>query len=335
MDKRFCVLLIVSALLAFIVITLGAYVRLSNAGLGCPDWPGCYGQLLVPVENREIEDANKAYPQRPVETAKAWKEMIHRYAAGILLLLVFYITFRSWKFKQSDPTNAKLSLVLTCLIIFQALLGMWTVTLLLKPVIVMAHLLGGMTVLLLLVWLINNNSFKQLRLSEKDKKIFPLAAIGLMVVYLQIFLGGWTSANYAALVCADFPVCQGQWLPKMDFANGFTFWTGFGQNYEFGVLATEARTAIHVSHRFGALVTLIMISYLCLRAITASSPRLKFFGATSLILLLVQITLGILNIKLVLPINIAVAHNGVAALLLISVGSLLYHSRSNNKLENG
>ncbi len=320
-------LIIISCLLAFIVITLGAYVRLSDAGLGCPDWPGCYGKILVPSEEQHVDEANQLYPERPVEAGKAWKEMVHRYAAGFLLLLVATITYRNFKNRKSNPGAASISYVLLALIIFQALLGMWTVTLLLKPVVVMSHLLGGMTVFLLLTFLLHNISNYQN--TRSNSKWFVFSLVALCIVYLQIFLGGWTSANYAALVCSDFPTCQNSWWPTMDFSNGFTFWTGLGKNYEFGLLDVDARTAIHFTHRICAIITLLVVGTISLFAFLNTAGMQKLFACTSLFLLLIQLVLGVLNIILVLPIGIAVAHNGVAALLLISVGSFLYYSLPN------
>lgn len=319
-------LIVISCLLAFIVITLGAYVRLSDAGLGCPDWPGCYGKLLVPSADNHIEQANDLYPERPVEEGKAWKEMIHRYAAGFLLLLVITITYRNYVNRKENPSAAVVSYLLLALIIFQALLGMWTVTLLLKPVVVMSHLLGGMTVFLLLTMLLHSSCKKT---TASNSRWFPYAVIALITVYLQIFLGGWTSANYAALVCSDFPTCQNSWWPMMDFSNGFTFWTGLGKNYEFGLLEPAARTAIHFTHRIGAVLTLLIVGGITLTAYLNTAGMQKLFAGTSLGLLFIQLVLGVLNIILVLPIGVAVAHNGVAALLLISIGSFLYYSLPN------
>ena len=319
-------LILIAICLAFVVVTLGAYVRLSDAGLGCPDWPGCYGQLLVPSENTAIDEANASYPERPFESGKAWKEMVHRYAAGALLLLVFSLTYLSWKSRGENSFAFKISISLMVLIIFQALLGMWTVTLLLKPVVVMAHLLGGMTVLLLLTCLLWSVLKKDHLLQGVSTSLPRFALLGLLVLYLQILLGGWTSANYAALICPDLPVCRGDGMPEMDIKQGFTFWTGVGRNYEFGLLDAEARTAIHVIHRAGAVVTFLVLSLLSVVAILSQNRVVKLFGISTFCLLCLQFCLGLLNIIMNLPIYIAVAHNGVAALLLISVGAVLYHS---------
>lgn len=320
----------IAVFLAFVVVTLGAYVRLSDAGLGCPDWPGCYGQMLVPGHGQAVNQANQDFPERPLETGKAWKEMVHRYVAGILGLLILGIALLSCKARKTPGQPLYLPVFLLVLVVFQALLGMWTVTLLLKPVIVVLHLLGGITVLLLLWWLLLRVSLPE---STQDKKhrLFPWALLAIVVLYMQISLGGWTSANYAALVCSDLPTCQGQWLPPMDFREGFTLWRGLGQNYEGGVLGEAARTAIHVSHRIGALVTVIVLLGVAMAALRSGEQQLQRPARVILVLVLLQATLGVINILHVLPLPVAVAHNGVAALLLISVGTLLYHASSTHR----
>ena len=231
-------------ILCFVVVVLGAWVRLTDAGLGCPDWPGCYGQILVPDDPAAAADYD-----RPLETGKAWREMIHRYAASALGLLIVILAFLAWRNRVDPRQPFALPLALTGLVIFQGMLGMWTVTLLLKPVIVMAHLLGGMTTLALLFWL---NRPVPTGPSHPGLRIF--AAFGLAVLAVQIALGGWVSTNYAALACPDFPTCQTQWWPSMDFATGFTPWHGLGIDYEGGILDNASRVAIHVTHRIGAVV---------------------------------------------------------------------------------
>jgi cytochrome c oxidase assembly protein subunit 15 len=310
-----------ACLLAFAVILLGAYTRLADAGLGCPDWPGCYGQLTVPENEAEVVD--KAYlEQRPLEPEKGWAEMIHRYFAGTLGLVILLLTIWAWKRRSEHPDQPVwLPTLLLGLVIFQALLGMWTVTLLLKPVVVMAHLLGGFATLALLVLL-------ALRTASQvpaggDDRWRGAAAAGLLVLVAQIALGGWTSANYAALSCLDFPTCQGSWVPDMDFDEAFVMWRGLGVNYEYGVLEHPARTAIHVTHRIGALVTFLFLGWLVLGILRA---RTGLSGAALLVggLLFVQVGLGIGNVLLHLPLGVATAHNGVAALLLVSLVYLNY-----------
>lgn len=300
--------------LAFCVIVLGAYVRLSDAGLGCPDWPGCYGEVVVPHPH-ERDEAQARFPDKPLEPHKAWKEMMHRYLAGTLGLLILVITVAAWRGQTLRPSRG-LATMLLALVTFQALLGMWTVTELLKPVIVSAHLLGGLATLSLLVWL-------SLRLksapSDRAGRISLsrlLAAVALLVLVGQIALGGWTSSNYAALACPDFPTCQGQWVPPMDAANAFRLHRELGYSADGELLSLPALTAIQWTHRVGALVTLLILGTLSLRLFRTP---LRHHGAWLLVLLLTQIGLGVANVLLRLPLPIAVLHNAVAALLLISM----------------
>ncbi len=319
---------LVSVLLGLCVVVLGAYVRLSHAGLGCPDWPGCYGHLVgVPELSDEINQANQAFPERAVESGKAWKEMIHRYFAGLLGLLILVLAIMAIKNRKQPNQPVWLPVALVGLVIFQALLGMWTVTLLLKPAIVMLHLLGGLTIVALLWWLVLKSGKQQTTLSGNTGKAALI--LGLILLIGQIGLGGWTSTNYAALACPDFPTCQGEWWPETDFKEGFVFWRGLDQNYEFGVLDNPARTAIHLSHRMFAIVVGLFWFLLLLRIIInhAASSSYRKCAVVALLLLSAQITLGISNIVLQLPISIAVMHNGGAALLLLSVVTLIYYSR--------
>lgn len=317
-----------ATLLALIVIVMGAYTRLSHAGLGCPDWPGCYGHILgIPESSSEIDQANQAFPERAVESGKAWKEMIHRYLAeglGLLIVVLAIIAIVNRK-KMHQPLWLPVCLV--ALVIFQGLLGMWTVTLLLKPVIVMLHLLGGLTILSLLWWLVLRSSVQPA--SVTSKKYTAMLIVGLALLVGQIGLGGWTSANYAALACPDFPTCQGEWWPETDFKEGFVFWRGLGQNYEFGVLENPARTAIHLSHRMFAIVVGVFWIILLLRILMrrGASSNMRQLAGISLVFLLAQIALGISNVVMKLPISVAVMHNGGAALLLLSVVTLIYYSR--------
>lgn len=320
-SPHFAIIARCALVLALIVVVLGAYVRLSHAGLGCPDWPGCYGEMVVPVD---AEGAAALYPERPLETHKAWKEMIHRYAAGLLGLLILALALVAWRQRTRPGQPVVIPLVLLLLVIIQALLGMWTVTLLLKPVVVMGHLLGGLLILSLLFWL----TLKTFRLSsgQGSDALIPWVIFGLCVLVIQIALGGWTSANYAALACPDLPVCQGEWWPAMDFREAFTFWRGIGIDYEGGVLAGDARTAIHMSHRIGAVITTVVWLIIIIRALMIDSRMVRFTAGIVVCLLVAQVSLGISNIITALPLLVAVAHNAVAALLLLSVIALLYSS---------
>ncbi|MBK8537754.1 MAG: COX15/CtaA family protein [Candidatus Competibacteraceae bacterium] len=311
--------------LTFVVVILGAYVRLSDAGLGCPDWPGCYGQLLdVPDQAAQIAEANSAYPHRPVEPAKAWKEMIHRYCAGTLGLLILALAVLAWRGRRQTDQPVTLPLVLLGLIIFQSMLGMWTVTWQLKPVVVMAHLLGGLTTLSLLVWLLlGQHNNRKLLVTVESRALRSYALLGLALLVGQIALGGWTSANYAALACPDFPTCQSQWWPPLDFREAFTPWRGLGRSYEGGVLANDARVTIHIMHRIGALIVALYLGWLSWRLVATTRNRtLQLAGGASAVLLIVQLGLGIANVMLHLPLPVAVAHTGGAALLLLSLVTL-------------
>lgn len=315
-------LVLAVAVLAFCVVALGAYVRLSNAGLGCPDWPVCYGRLVPPTAAAEIKDANSAFPQRPVETGKAWKEQIHRYAAGTLglgILLIAWLGFR----RPGALRPAALPYALVALVVLQGLLGMWTVTLLLKPLVVVLHLLGGMTTLLLLWWLVLLNLWPASSGSGgPDLRRHVIAAFAMLT--LQIALGGWTSSNYAALACVDFPTCHGAFWPAMDFKEAFVLWRGLGINYEYGVLDAPARVAIHFTHRLGALLTFVVLGLLACRCLRGGRPVLKRAGTALALILLAQISLGIANVRLGLPLAVAVAHNAGAAALLLIVTTLLH-----------
>jgi len=315
--KTYRTLALVATLLAFGVVALGAFVRLSDAGLGCPDWPGCYGHLLgVPDAPDEHAAAARAFPGKPVEAGKAWKEMVHRYFAGTLGLLILGLAALAWRAEMRRRASPLLPTALLAIVGFQALLGMWTVTLLLKPVIVSAHLLGGMTTLGLLVWLLLRETAP--RPLERPRSLRPLALIALLAVVLQIALGGWTSSNYAALACTDFPTCQGSWLPDMDFAHAFTLHRELGQTRDGGLLPFAALTAIHWSHRIGAVVVLLAVGGLALRLLTLPAWRRWGFWLAGLLAL--QWSLGLANVLLSLPLPVAVAHNlGAAALLTASL----------------
>ena len=324
--SRFAALAALAAVLALAVVMLGAYVRLSHAGLGCPDWPGCYGRLAVPSHPEAVAEANAAYPERPLHTAKAWKEMLHRYLASGLGLVILALAAFAWAGRRSGLPVGPMALLLA-LVIFQGLLGMWTVTLLVNPSVVTLHLAGGLATAALLWWL----TLRQGRLlvapvSPAVRGLRPWAWIGLGLVCLQILLGGWTSTHYAALACPEFPTCHGgQWWPEADFAEGFSLWRPVGVDYEGGVLDGPARTAIHLTHRAGALVVLVYLGALALVLGLRAEQRVHRRLAKVLGLVLVlQVGLGVANILWQLPLGLAVAHNGGAALLLLAVVTLIH-----------
>ncbi|MEM7218324.1 MAG: COX15/CtaA family protein [Pseudomonadota bacterium] len=299
---------------AVVVVGLGAYTRLADAGLGCPDWPGCYGFVGVPMSTSAIATAEAAFPDAPVEVGKAWWEMIHRYFAGTLGLLIVAIAISAWRRRRSG-IPLKLAFALVALVICQGAFGAWTVTLKLWPQVVTAHLLGGFTTLALLFLL-------ALRLGLGQRFFVPgslqrHAQIALVLVVLQVALGGWTSSNYAALACHDFPGCQvEQAWPQMDFAKGFDVTQAVGPNYLGGQLDNAARQTIHMTHRLGAVLVLLVVGALAWR-LHRSSAHL---GGRLAAVLAVQLTLGVTNIVWVLPLWNATLHNlGGAALLLVLV----------------
>ena len=351
-----------AAVFAFGVIVFGAFVRLSDAGLSCPDWPTCYGKATWPGHGEEIARANEAFPDRPFETHKAWREQVHRMLAGTLGVLVLALAVTvAWRrrgllamlalaaisaavgiffyvrhayvlsgalslvaialplvaaFRLDRPAPWRVAVAVLAVVVFQAMLGMWTVTLLLKPVVVMGHLLGGLLTFALL-------SYVALKLTAThqptpaQRALRRAVVIGLVLLACQIALGGWTSANYAALACGfDFPHCRGLWWPPTDFHEGFVLWRGVGVNYEGGVLDAPARAAIQIAHRIGALV---VFCYLCWLAYRLTRARLRMYAIAIAVLVLAQVTLGIGNVKLGLPLPVATAHNGVAALLLFAL----------------
>jgi cytochrome c oxidase assembly protein subunit 15 len=304
----------VGALLALAVVMLGAWVRLTDAGLGCPDWPGCYGRLVVPDAATSPNELGSEFT-RPLEAGKAWREMIHRYLASTLGLLCVALAVIAWR-NRRDPNQPTLApAVLIALVIFQGLLGMWTVTLLLKPIVVVAHLLGGFATLALLVSL---GRWRSSRFPAPTRGLRRVGLVAAAALVLQISLGGWTSANYAALACPDFPTCQTQWWPAIaDFEEGFVLWRGLGVDYEGGVLDHPARVAVHFTHRLGAIVAALLIALLGMRLAREAATRGD--GGAVLALLALQLGLGVSIVWFGVPLAVAVLHNGVAALLLLAV----------------
>ena len=325
-------------ILAVGVIVLGAFTRLVDAGLGCPDWPGCYGHVLWPAEAEEIAAANRAFPSAPVETDKTWPEMVHRYFATTLGLISIALVALAWR-QRTPGQPLKLPLFLLGFIILQGMFGMWTVTLKLWPQVVTAHLLGGFATLSLL-WLLTlrlDNRPWQLAGGEFEylQKLKPYAVAGLLVVITQIALGGWTTSNYAAVACPDLPTCQAQWLPTMDFASGFNLFQSIGPNYLGGVMTNESRVAIHMSHRLGAIITLLFVGWLSLRLLAAPVASLSKLGKVIGIILVLQFCLGLGNIFLKFPLLVTVSHNAVGALLLLSLVTLNYWVYTAKARESG
>ncbi len=364
-----------AVLLAFAVVILGAFTRLADAGLGCPDWPTCYGHFWVPLSADDVAVANEAFAETPVEHDKTWPEQLHRIFAstlGLMILVIFFLCYRLHEVRKPwlsvsvllgglvlavvgrivighglDPylwvliaayfvnlarlaahtqpgsVPFKLPAALAGLVILQGFFGMWTVTLNLWPQVVTLHLLGGFATLSLLCLLMQ-------RLGEWHwqaeasvvvalMRTRLLATLALAAVIVQIALGGWVSSNYAALACPDFPLCQNELWPHAKFAKGFNFMQHIGPNYLGGMLESEARVAIHLSHRLGALVVLVLVSLLGMKLWRASYAPARNMAMVLLAVLALQLSLGVLNIVLSLPLFIAVAHNAVGAVLLLTV----------------
>jgi cytochrome c oxidase assembly protein subunit 15 len=372
---------------AFCVIVFGSFVRLSNAGLSCPDWPTCYGRITWPVKPAAVARADQAFPNRPVETHRAWREQVHRFLAGTLGILVLVEAlaatflrkrrlalviaavvligvgiplYMAKDYVASSVVAAagealllalamfwrgggwrRIAVLALAVVCFQALLGMWTVTWLLLPLVVTGHLLGGLLTFGLLAWLAwrlkeggqvhfsvrRRQHSQSLTKSEPDPLLGGLrvaAIVGLVLLACQIFLGGWTSTNYAALACgigqAAFPRCLGQWWPAMDFHQAFVLWRHIGVDFQGGILDAYARTAIQMVHRLGAAVVFVYVLWLAHRTGRAG---MRWHGIALTVLLLAQVALGISNVTLGLPLWIAVAHTGGAALLLFALVGLL------------
>ncbi|SET85592.1 COX15/CtaA family protein [Thalassotalea agarivorans] len=318
-------LVFVAILLAIVVVSLGAYTRLTHAGLGCPDWPGCYGLIDVPETPEQIAAAEKAFPERPVEPQKAWNEMIHRYFAGSLGLLIAWIAFVSIK-KREFGSPVKLPILLLIIVTFQAVLGMWTVTMKLMPIVVMAHLLGGFTTLCLLFLLYLRLNPYRIRSGDKAaRKYKKYAGIGILILTIQIALGGWTSANYAALTCTELPICQDGWVERMTWGDSFDPIPPERETYEYGFLTHNERLTIHVFHRIGAIITALYLGWLALMVMRRSQTY--FFKQSAGIvagLLVIQVMLGASNVFYSLPLFIAVSHNVVAACLMMAMIGLTY-----------
>lgn len=317
--KKGFYLALAALILAVGVVTLGSFTRLVDAGLGCPDWPGCYGHLTWPDEAHEIVAANQAYPDMPVLQGKTWPEMVHRYFAGTLGLLVLGLAIYAFKNRQEEGYPFRMPMIMLVLIIWQAMFGMWTVTLKLWPQVVTIHLMGGVTtfsLLAVLVFRLNDSWRFSDQTSAALRSLRGWIIGGFVVVFLQVFLGGWVASNYAAVACPDFPQCQLQWIPEMDFRQGFNFTQHVGPNYLGGRLDGDARTAIHFSHRVGAIITMLYLIALSLMMLAKKSKPISILAGTILVALVVQIGLGITNVIMSIPLAVAVAHNFVGALLV-------------------
>ena len=319
--ERIKTLSLLSGILGFVVVALGAWTRLADAGLGCPDWPGCYGFVTIPVSPEEIDIANSKFPDTPYEVAKAIPEVVHRYfaaALGFFIVCIAYLAVRS----KDVPTNIRnLSIFLLAWVIMQGTFGYWTVSLKLWPQVVTTHLMSGFLTTALL-WLLY---FKTKDLLESrarwnfeisTKRLFN---ISIALVAVQIFLGAWTSTNYAPYSCTDFPLCQGQILPEANFKEGFNFFQSIGPNYLGGQLDHESRVAIHLTHRFGAIVVTLFLLFTSFHLYKRNFQTLAY-GLIAFLTL--QVLLGISNVIFALPLLIAVGHNLGGLLLITYLGVL-------------
>lgn len=325
---------LVATLLTVVVIMLGAWTRLVDAGLGCPDWPGCYGFLTVPQDEARMAIANARFPDTPVDVAKGWPEMIHRYAAGALGLVVFGLAGFAFRHRR-EGLPFRLPLFIAAFIVLQGAFGMWTVTLKLWPQVVALHLLGGFTTLSLLTLLTLRLRSRQHQTGGREQTASlpsglgafrPWLYTGLALVVMQIALGAWTAANYAAVACTDLPTCQGEWWPAdMDFRHGFDVTQQVGPNYLGGQLTADGRVAIHVSHRLGAIILLAYFTvFLALLWRRTRHTPLAWHVKLVAVVLAAQIVLGLANVMFHIPLSVAVAHNAMGAGLLLTMVNLLW-----------
>lgn len=301
------------------LIMFGAFVRLTDSGLGCPDWPGCYGKLSPLGASANIQDALQTMPYGPVSFPKAWIEMIHRYAGSLLGLMIIGIAWMAWRWRRELGHKATLAIVTLIAVCIQGAFGAWTVTHRLMPIIVTSHLLGGMVLLSLMTWLAAREKY-HLAISAAARRWAPWMALGIVLLFTQIALGGWVSTNYAALACMDFPTCHGEWIPPMDFSAGFSLVRGLGLLPSGEMISQQALTAIHWVHRNFALVVFIYLGVLAWRM--RSEPGLKGPATLVLALLMAQLVTGLTTIFFQWPLAIAVLHNGGSAGLVLACVTL-------------
>jgi len=318
-ERRYRKLVFLTWFLTLDLIMFGAFVRLTDSGLGCPDWPGCYGQLSPVGAATQIQQAFEAMPHGPVSFGKAWIEMVHRYVGAALGTLIIAISVMAWRHRKTlghSPALAIATLIAVCL---QGAFGAWTVTMKLMPLIVTAHLLGGMTLLAMMTWLAAREK-RHPAVLPQEIRWRPWAIGGLLLLFVQIALGGWVSTNYAALACMDFPTCNGSWLPPMDLASGFSLVRGLGELPSGEIISQDALTGIHWVHRNFAVVVFAWLGVLAWHL--RNSPSLGGPVLLILGLLAAQLLTGLTTIFFEWPLVIAVLHNGGAAGLVLACTTL-------------
>lgn len=320
-------LAVITVLTTAIVVALGAWTRLSDAGLGCPDWPTCYGSITVPLSEQAIARAHALYPDQPLVAAKAWPEMIHRhFAKAIGLLCIAMAGLAIYAARREKGVPVKHTVFLLLLVCLQGAFGAWTVTMKLFPPVVTGHLLFGFaTFTTMFLLALRFSPFLRSSGNMAARQLLPLTVLALFVLVLQIALGGWTASNYAATVCVELPICQAGWQQWLNFPDAFAIHTYEGTTFEFAPhLDVAAKLTIHVSHRIGAIVTTAILLLLVLMLLARGAGRYRRFAWVLLLVLAVQVALGVSNIVLHLPLSVAVAHNVVALLLLQVLVALIF-----------
>ena len=320
----------VMAFLTFDLIVFGGFTRLTDSGLGCPDWPGCYGAANPFIAHEQIAAAEALMPTGPVTKVKAWIEMIHRYLAmgiGVLIMALMFQAIRQWRKTKQDAFKPAMPVALFLFVCVQGAFGAWTVTLKLQPVIVTIHLLLGMALLAMLVWLGGREDYlMKPPAPSRDiaglKGLRTLALVAAAVLVVQIALGGWVSTNYATLACDEFPLCDGKFVPEMDFEHGFTLWRELGKTAAGHYLQFSALVAIHWVHRNFAVIVTLVLGLAAWRAMR--QPQLRKTGKLIAAILLAQLFTGVATVFFDFPLAIAVLHNAGAALLVLTVTMLNY-----------
>ena len=320
----------VMAFLTFDLIVFGGFTRLTDSGLGCPDWPGCYGAANPFIAHEHIAAAEALMPTGPVTKVKAWIEMIHRYLAmgiGVLIMALMFQAIRQWRKTHASAFKPAMPIALFLFVCVQGAFGAWTVTMKLQPVIVTIHLLLGMALLAMLVWLGGHEDYLMkpptpVRDVAALRSLRTLALVAAVVLVVQIALGGWVSTNYATLACDEFPLCDGKLVPEMDFEHGFTLWRELGKTAAGHYLQFSALVAIHWVHRNFALIVTVVLGLAAWRAMR--QPQLRKTGKMLAAVLLVQLFTGVATVFFDFPLAIAVLHNAGAALLVLTVTMLNY-----------